>query len=125
MRSIYSLKITEYLYQQMLYFLRTNIWPTINSEAKIVLWELFTDEIILPLTNVVIKQSVEITSQYQSHILLCHSGGVIRLPICYCNESETRVAITDSDIHDPLTYKSVKEHTDKEKWQEVMKLEIE
>ena len=84
-----------------------------------------TDEISLPPINVVVRQNQEITSQDQSHIPACHCEKVTRLPICYCNEGEAIVAITDNDIDDPLIYKSVMEDTDKEKLQEDVKLELE
>ena len=74
-------------------------------------------------TKVVESQSQKTTVLDQDPLSLHRSGKEIRLPIRFRDEANLIVA--DDGIQDPLTYKSAMEDTDKDKWLEAMKLEMD
>ncbi|RVW45213.1 Retrovirus-related Pol polyprotein from transposon TNT 1-94 [Vitis vinifera] len=106
-------------------FLEYNYMIDFKPRSKVVLEELLADEISPTPTTVVEQQRKETTARDLTPSSPRRSGREIRLPIRYCENRETQVAVTDGSDDDPLTFKMAMDDVDREKWQEAMKLEIE
>ncbi|XP_073128834.1 uncharacterized protein [Henckelia pumila] len=96
-------------------FLEHNYMKDFKPRSKVVPEELLADEISLIPTRVVEQQIVETNTQVPTPPPPPRRiEREIRLPICYREEGEAQVAVTDGGDDDPLTYKMAMLDVDQE-----------
>ena len=105
-------------------FLEHDYMKDYKPRSKIVLEEMLSQQADPQRpTKVVESQSQKTTVLDQDPPSLHRSGREIRLPTRF--HDEANLVMADDGIQDPLTYKSAMEDTDKDKWLEAMKLEMD
>ena len=104
-------------------FLEHDYMIDFKPRSKIVLEELLSDEIGPQSTRVVGPLREKTTVPNQTPAAPRRSGRVSTLPDRYTGEAQ--IVTADDGKEDPSTFKDAMDDSDKEEWQEAMKLEME
>ena len=86
-----------------------------KPRSKVLLEELFSDQIRPQPTIIVERQSEESTSLNQENLPPRRSGRVIRPLVRYREIRKAQVVVSDNEQDDPLTYQYTMEDLDTEK----------